>query len=441
MSLHPVLAEKLSTALAETPPVALTRRDTRLPAVPGKVHAVIGMRRAGKTTFLRQLLEERRAAGPPERALYLSFDDDRLAGLELDQLGFLLEEFYRRHPALRGRQTVSWFLDEIQLVSGWERFVRRAIDSEKVEIVVSGSSARMLSREVHTSLRGRGMATVIRPFSFREFLRHRGEEPEYEPRRWKPAERSRIEKRFREFLVEGGFPEAQGLPTALRIELLQGYVDTVLFRDVVERYHVTQVAALRWLVRHCLRNPAASFSAHRLHLDMKSQGHGVGKDAVHAMLGHLLDAFLISAVPLATESERQRNSNRRKIYPVDSGLIQAFDSSGRSNLGHALETVVFNELERRRAEVGYVRAEAGLEVDFLSRHGGGDAELIQVCADLSAPGTRERELRALSAASHDHPRATRRLVVLDRDAVGRADVSGIEVVPASEWLLGAPAAG
>jgi uncharacterized protein len=144
----------------------------------------------------------------------------------------------------------------------------------------------------------------------------------------------------------GGFPEAQGLSTALRIELLQGYVDTVLFRDAVERYGVSQVAALRWLVRQCLRNPAGSFSVHRLHQDLRAQGHGVAKDAVHAMLGHLLDAFLLSAVPLATESERKRNSNPRKLYPADPGLIQAFDASGRANFGHALETAVLNELER-----------------------------------------------------------------------------------------------
>jgi len=328
VSLHPVLGEKLSNALEPAVSAQLTRREVRLPAVPGKAHAVIGMRRAGKTTFLRQLLDERRAYLPPERALYLSFDDDRLAGIAVDQLGFLLEEFYRRHPALRGRETVHWFLDEIQLVPGWDRFVRRVLDSEKVEVVVSGSSARMLSREVHTSLRGRGMATVIRPFSFREFLRHRGEEPTKEARSWTAAGRSLVEMRFREFLIQGGFPEVQGLAAGLRIELLQGYVDTVLFRDIVERYGVSQVAALRWLVRQCLRNPAGSFSAHRLHLDLKAQGNGVGKDAVHEFLGHLADAFLLSAVGLATESERQRNSNPRKIYPADPGLIRAFDASG-----------------------------------------------------------------------------------------------------------------
>ncbi|MCX6542995.1 MAG: ATP-binding protein [Acidobacteria bacterium] len=438
MSLHPVLAEKLSAALADAPPVGFTRRDVRLPAVTGKAHAVIGMRRAGKTTFLRQLLGERRAAGPAERAVYLSFDDDRLAGLELDQLGFLLEEYYRRYPALRGRETVYWFLDEIQFVPGWERFVRRVLDSEQAEIVVSGSSARMLSREVHTSLRGRGMATVIRPFSFREFLRHCGDEPRRESRRWTAAERSLVEKRFREYLAEGGFPEAQGLSTTLRIELLQGYVDTVLFRDVVERYRVSQVAALRWLVRHCLRSPAGSFSAHRLHQDLKAQGHGVAKDAVHSMLGYLLDTFLLSAVPLATDSERQRNSNPRKLYPADPGFIKAFDASGRSNVGHALESVVLNELERRGAEVGYVKTSDGLEVDFLARRPVAGDELIQVCADASSSDTLARELRALAAAAKDHPRATRRLLVLDRDALARVDTPGVEAQPAYEWLLGAP---
>ncbi|MGH8008446.1 MAG: ATP-binding protein, partial [Candidatus Binatia bacterium] len=357
---------------------AFTPRDVHLPNVARKVHAVIGMRRAGKTTFLRQLQGERQRTLNAERGVYISFDDDRLAELPLQQLDLLLEEYYRNFPRLRGRETVHWFLDEIQLVAGWERFVRRVLDTERVEIVVSGSSARLLSREVHTSLRGRGLATVIRPFSFREFLRHRGEEPVKSPRRFTAAERSLIEKRFREYLSEGGFPEAQGLDAILRVELLQGYVDTLILRDVVERFGVTQVAALRWLVRQALRNPAGLMSVHRLYQDLKAQGHGVSKDALHAMLGYLTDAFLLSAVPLATESERRRNSNPRKLYPADAALIGAFDRSGRANIGHALETVVFNELERRKAEVGYVKTREGFEVDFHARFPEGSEALIQV---------------------------------------------------------------
>ena len=204
------------------------------------------MRRSGKTTYLRQLVTQARGKDRPERAIFLSFDDDRLYGLGLEQLNLLLEEYFRRYPEAREQGRVQWFLDEIQVVPGWERFVRRVLDTERVDLVVSGSSARMLSREVHTSLRGRGLETIIRPFSFREYLRHRGEEPTHASSRFTPVECSRMEKRFREYLVEGGFPEAQGLAADLRIALLQSYVDTVLFRDVVERYQISQVAALRW---------------------------------------------------------------------------------------------------------------------------------------------------------------------------------------------------
>jgi predicted AAA+ superfamily ATPase len=217
---------------------------------------------------------------------------------------------------------------------------------------------------------------------------------------------------------------------------LQGYVDTVLFRDVVERFGISQVTALRWVVRQCLRNPAGSFSVHKLSQDLRSQGHGVARDAVNAMLSHLTDAFLLSAVSVATDSERKRNSNPRKIYPADPGLIPAFDASGRANLGHALETVVFNELERRRTETGYLKTDDGLEVDFFARHRGTGEELIQVCANLQSPETVARELRALAAAAKEYPRARRRLLVLDRDAAGEVvEASGVDVLPGYEWLL------
>ena len=435
MSLHPVLNEKLNAAVAPGPELVATRRNAALPAIPGKVHAVIGMRRAGKTTYLRQLQSQWRASVEPARVVYLNFEDDRLAGLPLEQLGMLLEEYYRSYPEWRGRETVWWLLDEIQVVNGWERFVRRLMDTERIEVVVSGSSARMLSREVHTSLRGRGTETVIRPFSFREFLRHRGEEPEGKARALTSAKRSRVERFFGEYLAAGGFPEAQGLAAGLRVELLQGYVDTVLFRDVVERRGVTQVAALRWLTRQCLKNPAGSFSVHRLHQDLKAQGLGVAKDALHAMVGHLEDAFLLRCVPLATESERRRNSNPRKIYPVDNGMIGAFDRTGRSNVGHALETVVLHELDRRQAEAGYVRTGTGHEVDFLARFHGGREELIQVCADTGPAETRERELRALEEALREHPRATPKLLVLNFEQLAVKVSPGVTVQAAYQWLL------
>lgn len=444
MTLLEALQEKLSDTLLPLAATNLTRRDAVLPAVPGKAHAVIGMRRAGKTCFLKQLLAERRAHGPPERSIYLSFDDDRLAGIDASQLDALLEEYFRRYPEIRRKNgkkgRAAWFLDEIQLVEGWDRFVRRVLDTESIDIVVSGSSARMLSREIHSSLRGRAMATVIAPFSFREALRHRGEEPSVRADRLTTAARSAVEKRLREYLVVGGFPEAQGsgkrpLIRATRIALLQGYVDTVLFRDVIERHAVSQVAALRWIIRHVLRNPCGSFSANKLHADLRSQGHNVAKDTVHALLDHLIDAFVIAAVPVATDSERRRNTNPRKVYPADPGLIDAFDTSGRPNTGHALETAVYNELSRRGADVTYVKTNDGFEVDFLARHPDGRQELIQVCADATDAATWQRDTRALDAAHAEHPRADRTVIVLDAAAARALKHPKTQMLPAHQWLL------
>jgi len=436
MALHPVLQEKLVAGLEPIRLEGLTPRDAQLPAIKNKVHTVLGMRRVGKTTFLRQVQQTQQQALAPERAVYVSFDDDRLADLPLAQLDALLEEYYRMFPRFRGREPVWWFFDEIQVISGWERFVRRLMDTEKATVVVSGSSARLLSREVHTSLRGRGFETILRPFSFREFLRHRHEEPAKPVGRLSAAERSLVEKRLREYLEVGGFPEAQGLEARLRIQLLQNYVDTLLLRDVVERYQVSQVAALRWIARMCLRNPAALLSAHALYRDLKSQGFAVSKDTVHALLGHLVDAFLLTLVPLATDSERRRNANPRKVYLVDPGFIGAFDVSGRTNLGRALETAVLNALACQRAEVGYVKTDEGFEVDFLARIPGEPERLIQVCADPTPPQVLARELRALDSAAQVYPHAERILIVLTQDQAAQIDVRGVRVCTAHKWLLG-----
>jgi hypothetical protein len=167
------------------------------------------MRRAGKTTFLHQLRREALARGVArERLPFVDFEDERLVGLEARHLHLLLEEYYRRFPALRGRETVTWCLDEVQAVPGWERFVRRVLDSEKVEVLLSGSSAALLSREIATAMRGRAWEVLIHPFAFDEVLRNRGLPVPSGAGPLSPADRSRIERAFLDYLGAGGFPEA-----------------------------------------------------------------------------------------------------------------------------------------------------------------------------------------------------------------------------------------
>lgn len=434
--LHARLIEKLADSLAAPLPTATRRRVHGRVALPNKATAVIGIRRAGKTTFLHQMRRERMDRGVAlERLPYVNLEDERLAGLKAADLHVLVEEYYRRFPAMRGRETVTWCFDEIQTVPGWERFVRRLLDSERVEVFFSGSSAALLSREIATAMRGRAWEVVIHPFSFEEVLRHRGQVAPERPDFLAAPERSALERAFLDYLTIGGFPEVQGLDAATRQRLLSDYVDVAVLRDVVERHSVTNVTGLRWLVRHLLSNPAGLFSVEKFYAALKSQGLAISKDTVHRLVAYLEDCFLVRTVWVEAASERRRMVNPRKAYPVDPALIPLFDRTGRANVGHALETAVMLELERRRYTITYVRTPEGREVDFLARGATGEAELIQVCADARDAQTAERELRGLEEAATLHPKATPRLLTLTRDRLPDAAPPGVIAQPAYEWML------
>lgn len=433
------LSEKLSESLTAAIPESTPRRLFGTLHMPNKATAVIGMRRAGKTTFLHQLRRERLAAGIEQvRLPYLNFEDERLAGIEVRHLSLLLEEYYRRYPAFRGREVVTWYLDEIQLVPGWERFVRRLLDSEKVEIFLSGSSAALLSREVATSMRGRGWEVIVHPFSFEETLRHAGSVLPADPRHVTAAERSMLEHALLRYLDVGGFPEVQSVSVADRHELLLRYVDVAMLRDVIERHHVTNVLGLHWLVRHLLGNPGGLFSVEKFHSRLKSLGIAIARDTLHALLGYLEDCFLVRTTWLEAASVRRRMVNPRKIYPLDPGFIPIFDQTGRANRGHALETAVRVELERRRMQVTYIKTRDGFEVDFLARPaGGGRPALIQVSAELTDAETRSREVRALLAAHAEYQGASLHLVTLTPEFADDVP-ENIEVHPAWRWFLSTP---
>jgi predicted AAA+ superfamily ATPase len=435
-SLRLRFAEKLADSFAAPILTATPRIVHGRIRFPGKATAVIGMRRAGKTTFLHQIRRELVERGTShDRLPYVNFEDERLAGLEARQLHVLLEEYYRRVPAARSREVVTWCFDEMQVVPGWESFVRRLLDSEKVEVFVSGSSAALLSREIATSMRGRAWEVVIHPFSFAEYLVHHGIPRPPRPDSSSSAERSRLEGALVDYLKVGGFPEAQGLDEESRHRLLRDYIDVAMLRDVVERHHVSNVTGLRWLVRHLLGNAAGTFSVEKFYAALKSQGLSIAKDTVHELLAYVEDCFLVRTVWLESGSERRRMVNPRKAYPVDPGLIPVFDRTGRANVGHALETAVMIELERRHANATYVRTPGGREVDFLARSATGEEALIQVCADPTAPEVRERELEALREAADEFPRATRTMLTLTRDALPAELPAGIVARPAYEWLL------
>jgi len=430
-----ILHQKLIDALDRRLP-AFTRREVRLPAIPGKALAVIGMRRSGKTTFLWQCMADRLGAGAPRDSLvYLDFEDDRIAGIQASDLSWLVEDYFLLKPGFRKAGSVTFLFDEIQTVPGWEKFVRRLMDTEKVEIVLSGSSARLLSREVATSMRGRALEVLVHPFSFREMLRHTGALPGGPWEDLSSAVHSDLNHRLNRYLTVGGFPEAINAPDPDRYALLRGYADLVALRDIIDRHGVTNPVALRWMQRHLLANAAAMFSVQKIYNDLRSQGIAVGKDTLHTYLGYLEDAFLVRAISLHSGSERQRMVNPRKAYPVDPGFIPVYDRTGRHNLGHALETAVLIELERRGRAVSYVRTKEGLEVDFLSIAPAQRPELIQVCVDISGQTVMERETRALLAAAKEVPDAELLLLTLDPTPPARPLPKPVMWKPAAAWLL------
>ena len=429
-----ILLEKLVAGVTDTPPL-MTRREVRIPQIPNKALAVIGMRRSGKSTYLWQCLADRVASGAPRTAqVYVNFEDDRLGQIDAADLDTMLEAYYQRYPEFRGTQNVGFFLDEIQLVKNWEGFVRRIMDSEKVDVFLSGSSAKLLSREVATSLRGRAMEVLIHPFSFREALAHASLSPSKEWAWLTSSERSAIKGAFERYLETGGFPEAQGLLAEDRAVLLRSYTDVAVLRDVIDRHQVSNPTALRWMQRQLLGNAASKFSIEKFHAALHSQGLAVGKTTLHEYLEYLEDAFLIRLISLDTGSERQRMTNPRKAYPVDPGLIRIFDRTGRDNRVHALESIVALELERRGALIAYVKTPAEYEVDFIARFHNGDTCLIQVCDDASDPEVFNREVRALEDAKTKYPEA-KRLLLVGQNTTRIEPPPGIVFKSVLEWLL------
>ena len=224
--LRQTFREQLADSLRKPLPRLTRRRVFGRVRFPGKATAVVGMRRAGKTTFLHQLRQDGIEQGVPRQQLpYVSFEDERLADLDAADLDLLVSEYGRAFPDADDAAPVVWHFDEIQVVPGWERFLRRLLDAECTEVIVTGSSAALLSREVATALRGRGWRVLIHPFSFDEALRHQGRALPDDATVLTGRERTRLERALLDWLGTGGFPEAQGLDAPSRHQLLRDYVD------------------------------------------------------------------------------------------------------------------------------------------------------------------------------------------------------------------------
>ena len=407
-------------------------RDRQLLEIRGRASVVIGMRRAGKTWFCFQKITELLAAGiQKEKILYLNFEDDRLLEFDIHHFQDVLDIYYAKYPEHRSHQCY-FFFDELQRIDRWEMFIRRLLDTENVQVYLTGSSSKLLSTEIASTLRGRSLPIEIFPFSFPEFLKCHGLFDD-RPKIFGAKTTSLLRKAVHDYLEIGGFPEVQKLDRNLRVEILQGYIDSVLLRDIIERHNVSNVNALKYLVRYIMNTPGGKFSVNKFYNTMKSLSVKCTKNSLYEYLDHLTDAFVFSKVPIHTRSEKSRIINPSKIYTIDTGLLNAMTFRNSTDYGPLLENLVFMHMRRKSCNVEYVNTKDGYEADFLVRNEtGDDVQLVQVCWDMSNKKTFERELRGLKSAMSELSIHSGTIVTWDDDTLLDDE---IKVLPVWKWLL------
>lgn len=409
----------------------LIQRRTEFPFLPRKATVIIGMRRTGKTWFCYQKMKDLLKRGLPlNRILYLNFDDDRLYGFTVSDFQSILDVYYARFPENKG-ETCYFFFDEIQEIEHWELFIRRVLDKENVQIAITGSSSKLLGTEIATSLRGRTLIREIFPFSFGEYLQASGIFPE-PPSSFGPSVAAKLRHAMRNFFESGGFPETIGRSPFERQTLLQGYVDSVLFRDIVERYRIRNIPLLRRLIQEILHNPGQKFSVTKFYNTMKTLGIACDKNAIYSYISHLSDAFLFYQVELHHKSERIRRVNPAKIYTVDPGILYTALTGGGDNNGPIFENIVFNALRRSAKSIEYLQPSESGEVDFLVTDHSNRPRLVQAAWNLSNRNTFEREINSLLASGTAMKISDMTVVTWDEE---RQLENGIRILPIWKFLL------
>jgi uncharacterized protein len=401
-------------------------RELALPIGSGKVIGLAGVRRSGKTFLFFQTIQRLVSQGVARsRLIYLNFEDDRLQPLRAEDLDLILRSHRELFPGTLG-QRCYLFLDEVQNVPGWERWVRRLHDTEDVEIFVTGSSSQVLKRDLSTALRGRSLTLEVFPLSFAESLSFRG--LVWEPSH--PDSESVVRGALEEYLRWGGFPEVVRAEEALRPLILGEYASLMLYRDLVERYGIRNESLIRELLRFAFRNTASLLNVSKLHRDFTSLGFSVSKNTLFDYLGYLEDSFLIFLLPRQERSLRKQAHNPKKLHVIDPGLVAAFQGNPDRDVGRKLETTVFLHL-RRQGRSLYYHADGG-ELDLCDE---GGAAFWNTCWNLSDADTVGREQRSMALGHSRAPHA--RGVLLYHDFAPALLAALPEAQPAWRWLLGA----
>ena len=380
--------------------------------------AIVGPRRAGKTYFLFQLWDE--LDGERRRSLYINFEDPRLVGATANDLMEMLRVYYSLASLPKGEKLI-FLLDEIQAVDGWERFVRYLLDRGH-GVILTGSSSKLLSKEIATVLRGRAITLHLYPFSLGELtgLNIGRELPTLEVR-------GKTLGVLREYLEWGAYPEVV-LQPELRREILREILDVTIYRDIVERWRVDNLKALRFLFKLLAKSSHTSVT--KLHSTMKSLGLAVGKPTLANYVEYLNDALVLFPLRAYVKSEKKKELLGFKPYFVDNGLLGVL---GVKDRGKLLENLVFTELLKEGLEPNedlfFYVTKSGHEIDFILP----EEELIQVTWKLS-PDNETRELSPLIEASFETGIERLTMVTWERGKTIKISGKTVRVVTLEEWV-------
>lgn len=412
-------------------------RETSIPELPPHVRKAItfiGMRRSGKTWTVYQTIHDLLKQGiPREKILYVNFEDERLHEIQISDLQSLLDAYFELNPQHEKTDRIYIYLDEIQTVFGWEKFVRRLLDSQQFNVYITGSSAKLLSKEIATELRGRSLTREVFPLSFSEYLQYNNIVVDIN--KVSSKKKAILLHHLASYLKRGGFPETLGVSDWTHREILQNYVQVVIYRDIVERHNISSIPILERWITHCLQNSASLLSINKVFGHFKSLGLRISKNSLYEWLDYVEDAYCLFSVKCFDLSARKSSLKPKKIYPVDSGMVTAFAVHPDTKLAQTLEVAVFRSLRQISDTIYYYVTQQGWEVDFLLQTPEGRMDLFQVTLSLKDDQTRSREVRALSQAMEELSLKKGFIVTLEEEDEITITQGKITVLPAWKFLL------
>lgn len=411
-------------------------RDMEILPVPRKATVIIGIRRSGKSTWQHEKMETLLEAGvEAENICYIDFSDDRLDFLRREESdpAEITDTYYGMYPQ-KHAQRVYFFFDELQYVNRWAQFINRIQTTQICEVYITGSSAKLLSKEIATELGGRTFTWELFPFSFHEFLRA----TERSQVITDIASRDEVIRAFDAYLELGGMPERLMLPKSSMAPIyVQNLVTDVISRDMLLRYNIKHPVQLKRLVHILMNSYARLITVNKLKQRLAGERNRLSPELISDYIEKLVDCYLIYMVPIRTYNLSVQTVNPKKVYCVDHALAQAFSQSTSENHGLVLENIVFMALRRDMEQIYYYKTAQGEEIDFAVGPDS-DIQLIQVCWSLGKDERiRDREFSPLLDGMEELGLEESWIITSYEEEEFKDEKTGriIHIVPAYTWLL------